>query len=540
MKNWMRIGLAFLCIHLVLPLSHVSAGALSGTIDLSDVGTSVDGVTFPGILFDDRSGVSVSNAGDINGDGIDDLLIGAYRAQPNGAFDAGETYLVYGKSGASALSGTFDLANADVTFNGIDQGDRSGFSVSNAGDINDDGIDDLLIGAKRADGNGIASAGETYLVYGKSGASALSGTFDLANADATFTGVNPIDLSGWSVSNAGDINGDGIDDLLIGAYRAEVGTGKTYLVYGKSGASALAGTIDLANADVTFKGIDGDDASGSSVSNAGDINGDGIDDLLIGASSADPNGIFGAGETYLVYGKSGASALSGTFDLANADVTFNGIGSSDQSGSSVSNAGDINGDGIDDLLIGASDADPTNEIREAGETYLIYGKSGASALSGAFDLANADVTFNGIGSSDFSGISVSNAGDINGDGIDDLLIGAVGGDPNGGEIYLVYGKSGASALAGAFDLANADVIFNGVHAQSESGISVSNAGDINGDGIDDLLIGAFGTDPNGDLDAGETYLVYGQIPEPGTLALLGLGISGLTLLRRRRNCSSLF
>ncbi len=495
----------------------VIAGELSGTLNLADLGVTFDGVVFNGIGTGDRSGDFVSNAGDMNGDGVDDLLISARRSGSGGNGSAGTTYLVYGKSGEPALTGSFDLANADVTFDGIDQGDHAGAVMSNAGDINGDGVDDLLIGAWDAAPNGNDGAGETYLIYGKSGASALSGTINLANADVTFNGIDVDDWSGGSVSNAGDINGDGIDDLLIGGTGPDPNgnnnAGETYLVYGKSGASALSGTFDLANADVTFNGIDVSDFAGRAVSNAGDVNGDGIDDLIIGASGADGTGNDDAGEAYLVYGKSGASALSGTFDLANADVIFTGIDDEDFAGRAVSNAGDVNGDGIDDLLIGAYLAHANGNI-DSGETYLIYGKSGAGALSGTIDLANADVIFTGIEPYTRSGFPVSNAGDINGDGIDDLLIAAHRADPNGnngaGETYLVYGKSGVDTLFGAFDLADADVIFNGIDIGDQSGWSVSNAGDVNGDGFDDLLIGADSADPNSVDRAGETYLVYGN------------------------------
>ncbi len=180
-------------------------------------------MTFNGIGVDDRSGDSVSSAGDINGDGIDDLLIGAPQANPNGNGDAGETDLVYGKSGGAALSGTFDLTNAD-------------------------GIDDLLIGAHLADLNSNDSAGEVCLIYGRSGASALSGIFDLADADGLFIGADGLDIAGGSVSNAGDINGDGFDDLLIGAWGADPNgidqAGETYLVYGQP--IPESGTLELA------------------------------------------------------------------------------------------------------------------------------------------------------------------------------------------------------------------------------------------------------------------------------------------------------
>ncbi len=515
--------------------SSAHAGQLSGTINLADVGTTVAGVTFTGIDAGDSSGYSVSNAGDVNGDGLDDLLIGATEAAPNG-----EAYLVYGRNGTSAFSSTFELTNADVIFSGIDVSFLHGLSVSTAGDVNADGIDDLLIGSYWADTNGSKSGG-TYLVYGRRyDNNPLSGTFDLTNADVIFNGVDSGDMSGVYVSNAGDVNGDGVDDLLIGAHQADpngVGSGETYLVYGKSYGSALSGTIDLEDiggsvAGVVFNGIDTNDSSGRYVSNAGDVNGDGIDDLLIGA--------YRVGEIYLLYGRRyDNNPLSGTFELMNADVCFKG---DNFSGVGISNAGDVNDDGVDDLLIGAFLANS-----EAGRTYLVYGQREGSALTGTIKLSDiggsvAGVIFNGIDRGDKSGFSVSYAGDTNGDGTDDLLIGAQFANPNGnewaGETYLVYGRRyDNNPLSGTFDLTNADVIFNGIDVDDRSGVDVSNAGDVNDDGLDDLLIGSVWSDPNG-MDSGETYLIYGQaIPEPGTLALVGLGLFGLARKARSKRCS---
>jgi len=356
-----------LALGALVALAAPAAAQLSGVIDLADVGGAVPGVTFSGINFGDFSGASVSSAGDVNGDGLADLLIGAYGADPGGVSDAGETYLVFG---SASLAGRFDLAAADVTFSGIDARDGSGFSVSSAGDVNGDGLADLLIGAPGVGPGGNPSPGEVYLVYGSA---SLAGSVDLAAAGVTFSGIDGGDGSGVSVSSAGDVNGDGLADLLIGAPNAGGGdsiAGETYLVYGSTN---LASNIDLAAADVTFSGIDEGDYSGVSVASAGDVNGDGLADLLIGTYGANSD----AGETYLVYGR---ASLAGSIDLADIGgavpgVTFRGIDAEERSRISVSSAGDVNGDGLADFLIGAYGADLGGGT-PAGETYLIYGQAG--------------------------------------------------------------------------------------------------------------------------------------------------------------------
>ena len=496
----------------------------------------VNGFTLNGIDADDQSGVSVSSAGDVNGDGYDDLIIGARFADPNGD-TSGETYVVYGGASAPGTGGMLDLSalvgSNGFVLNGIDAYDWSGFSVSSAGDVNGDGYDDLIIGAYLADPNGDGSAGETYVVYGGASAPGTGGMLDLSALDGTngfiLNGIDAFDRSGRSVSSAGDVNGDGYDDLIIGARYADPNgdgsAGETYLVYG--GASAPGGgMLDLSALDGTngfvLNGIDADDRSGGSVSSAGDVNGDGYDDLIIGAYRADPNGASYAGETYVVYGGASAPGAGGMLDLSALDgsngFVLNGIDAYNWSGWSVSSAGDVNGDGYDDLIIGAYRADP-NGASYAGETYVVYGGASAPGAGGMLDLSALDGTnsfvLNGIDAGDFSGFSVSSAGDVNGDGYDDLIIGARYADPNGnssGETYVVYGGASAPGAGGMLDLSALDgsngFILNGIDADDQSGFSVSSAGDVNGDGYDDLIIGANRADPNGN-DSGETYVFFG-------------------------------
>ena len=500
-----------------------------------------NGFTLTGIDAGDRSGFSVSSAGDVNGDGYDDLIIGAFRADPNGDSYAGETYIVYGGASAPGRDGVLDLSRLALDGNGfiltgIDAGDNSGTSVSSAGDVNGDGYDDLIIGARRAEPNGDFDAGETYLVYGGANAPGTGGVLNLGALDGTngfiLNGIDERDQSGWSVSSAGDVNGDGYDDLIIGANRAAPDegfyNGETYVVYGGASAPGTEGVLDLGALDGTngfiLTGIDAGDQSGNSVSSAGDVNGDGYDDLIIGAYWADPNGDSRAGETYLVYGGASAPGTGGRFNLSDLDGTngfiLTGIDAFDYSGRSVSSAGDVNGDGYDDLIIGARYADPNGDSR-AGETYLVYGGASAPGTDGMLDLSSLNGTngfiLTGIDADDFSGSSVSSAGDVNGDGYDDLIIGARFADPNGdseaGETYVVYGGASAPGTNGVLDLSGLDgtngFTLTGIDAGDRSGWSVSSAGDVNGDGYDDLIIGVPFAAPNGNIRAGETYILYG-------------------------------
>ena len=440
-----------------------SAPGTDGVLDLSAL-DGTNGFSLTGIDAGDRSGVSASSAGDVNGDGYADLIIGTRFADPNGepSDETGETYVVYGGASAPGTDGVLALSTLDgtngFTLTGIDPDDVSGASVSSAGDVNGDGYDDLIVGARRADPNGDRS-GETYVVYGGASAPGTDGVLALSALDSTngFTlnGIDQGDVSGYSVSSAGDVNGDGYDDLIIGARGADPNgarSGETYVVYGGTGAPGANGVLDLSALDgangFTLTGTDPDDRSGRSVSSAGDVNGDGYDDLIIGAHRADPNGA-SSGEVYVVYGGASAPGTDGVLALSALDgtngFTLTGIDPDDESGRSVSSAGDVNGDGYDDLIIGARFADPDGES-DAGESYVVYGGASAPGTDGVLALSALDgtngFTLTGIDPGDRSGVSVSSAGDVNGDGYDDLIIGAPGAEPNGtrsGETYVVYG-----------------------------------------------------------------------------------------------------
>ena len=337
----------------------------------------------------------------------------------------------------------------------------------------------------------------------------------------TLSGEAASDASGYSVASAGDVNGDGFADLIVGAYGNAPGgvtrTGAAYVVFGK--ASGFASNIDLSGLNGTngFKlsGVSSNDLAGHSVASAGDVNGDGYSDLIIGAFGADPNGA-SSGSSYVVFGKANGFASAIDLSALNGATGFrlDGVAANDYSGFSVASAGDVNGDGFDDVIVGAKFADPHGNL--SGASYVVFGK--ANGFASAINLSSLDgntgFSISGEAASDFSGSSVSSAGDVNGDGFADLMIGADGADANGngsGASYVVFGK--ASGFAANIDLSgltgtNGFKII-GANPNEYSGSSLGPAGDVNGDGYADLVIGARLANPHGTF-SGATYVVFGK------------------------------
>ncbi|MFW3145994.1 MAG: putative Ig domain-containing protein [Thermoplasmatota archaeon] len=394
-----------------------------------DTSLSDADASFIGENADDEAGL-VSAAGDVNGDGYDDFLIGV-PSNDEGGTDAGQTYLILGKE--SGWSMDTDLSNADASFRGQSPDDRSGCSIDGAGDVNGDGYDDILIGANQNDLGG-SNAGKSYLIFGRE--SGWSMDTPLMGADASFIGEAADDDSGYSVSGAGDVNRDGYDDILIGARNNDEGgsnTGQTYLIFGRSGGLGI--DMILTDADASFHGEGEAYRSGASVSSAGDVNGDGYDDILIGANQF--SGL--TGKTYLIFGR--ASGLTMDASLSDANASFIGENINDNSGMWIDGAGDVNGDGYDDLLIGAPSNSGGGTYK--GQAYFYFGDQTGWTMN--MELSDADASFIGEFNEDHLGQDVSSAGDFDGDGSNDILLGARWNDEGGdkaGQAYLLMGTGG--------------------------------------------------------------------------------------------------
>jgi hypothetical protein len=517
----------------------------------------------------DQLGLAVAATGDFNADGIMDILIGANGADgPGNERDhCGEAYVVFGEPGLPAqidVAGAAGLPQPDIRIYaeevglpsalGWGVGDNLG-EVITTGDVNGDGFDDIIIASTLADGpeNSRPDTGEVYIIFGKSeddwdnmrpspNAPVIFDVKGVAGPkpDVVILGADKEDVLGCGLAT-GDVDGDGIADLLTGACYADgpengrTDAGEAYAFLGRSAeAWQDISPIDLRTsptlADIVFYGADAGDYLGSAMASDRDANGDGLDDILIGARGADGigNAKPDAGEVHLFLGQDYASwgALTPVdLSITNADVTIYGGDAGDSLSSFVGLwMGHVNGDAIGDLLIGApSAAGPGNGRPGSGEAYVIFGRL---AWPGTIDLSTtpADVTIHGADPDDWLGSSIA-SGDVNDDGTADILIGAPGGDGPGngrlvpaasaywaaGEAYVVLGRAFSTEMT--IDLAtpgSAQITIYGAEIYDRLGDAIS-SGDVNGDQVDDVLVGAaYAYGPmNARPEAGEAYVVFG-------------------------------
>ncbi|RKQ87331.1 FG-GAP repeat protein [Solirubrobacter pauli] len=453
------------------------AGTLAGggPVDLlTEANLRVDGLAANAKLGD-----KIAPAGDFNGDGINDVALAVWMVGADGPTraQAGAVYVVYGKASPTNVNLGALGANG-VRIEGAIAGDHLGWSLAPAGDVNNDGKGDLLIGTPWSDPSSRTSAGGAHVVYGR----ASTAEIDLATNTAGFRidGAAAGDRTGYSVAT-GDVNGDGKRDYILGAIGAQPGgkkdAGAAYVLYGKDGQADtdLGGTYD------GFR-IDGESAAartGWSVA-SGDFDGDGKSDVAVGAIGAKD----AAGSTFVV--KGGTTGIAYRFD-GDAD---------DQSGWALA-AGDVDGDKRAELVVGVPFHGQGGSLM-SGSVYVL--KPSASHALAA--LPAGSYRIDGAKTQDGAGWSVATSGDLNGDGIGEILLGAPGADRPAipqesiGAAYAVYGSKAPTNVALA-TLGSKGVTMNGGGGfkwGDQAGWSVAGLGDITGTGVNVAAVGVPGLD----------------------------------------------
>lgn len=413
-------------------------------------------------------GYSVAGAGDVNGDGYSDVIVGA-RFYNNGTTDEGGAFIFHGSSSglSTSASTVLDCNQASSYF---------GSSVASAGDVNGDGYSDVIVGAERYD-NGQSNEGAAFVFHGSSSGVSTTASFMVEGNQSNA-------WLGKSVASAGDVNGDGYSDVIIGVYGANNGQadeGIVRIYHGSS--SGLSTTIAI-----TLEENQSDAELGHAVSSAGDVNGDGYSDVIVGARHY-TYGQSNEGVAFIYHGSS--SGINGTYaailEVNEANAEF---------GYTVACAGDVNGDGYSDVIVGAPLYDGAGSDRGVARVYHGSASGISTSHSGQVTQTQNSAQF---------GISVSSAGDVNGDGLSDIIVGADlinGSNSEEGRAYVFHGSSTgvSSTLKATLESNQASAYF---------GYSISSAGDVNADGYSDVIVGARYYD-NGETNEGAAFVYHGS------------------------------
>jgi hypothetical protein len=455
----------------------------AGTVDLkTQASVRIDGAAASAVL-----GEYATSAGDFDGDGITDVVVTNSTAA--------SAWIVFGSAGGGDVS----LASPGSRAIKITGGP---FHWAAGGrDVSGDGLDDVVLGDSSTD--------SAYVIYGSKSHSPVD-VASLGTAGFKMAG-GAGDGTGASVALSPDMNGDGRAEVIVGAFgtgnNGRAGSGSAYVVFGRTGSSDVLLTL-LGSAGFRIDGAVANHGAGSVVAGGGDVTGDGVPDVLVGAPGASFS-FATAGAVYVVPGK----ATTTNIDLNACSVCFriDGQRASDQLPRSLAITGDMNGDGLGEAAVGTDFADnPTAGDGSAGSAWVVFGKSSNSTVALA-SLGSAGFRIDGEKGTDQAARSLGAPGDVNGDGVPDVVVGALFADANArngsGSAYVVYGKSSATTVSLA-SLGSGGFRIDGAALGDNVGRSVGAGGDFNADGRPDVITGGEFADNNGS-NSGSAYIVYG-------------------------------
>ena len=515
--------LAVAAVNLLWPAAPASAQGL-GSVDL----LTEANVRIAGARTNDHAGLAVGGAGDFNGDGRADVIVGAFGADNNRLRESGSAYVIFGQPELSSVELALLGAGQGLRIDGAVEGEGAGISVAPAGDVNGDGRADVIVGASAAGHNGRRESGSAYVVFGRAAGGNLR-LSALGSGGFRIDGAAEGDAAGGAVAGVGDLNGDNRSDVVVGSQFASnnnrVDSGSAHVVLGRTASSPVDLAALPAGAGFRIDGAAAEDRAGASVAGTGDVNGDGRADLMVGAPGADANERAVSGSAHVVFG----SASPARVDLASpgqGGYRIDGAAAADTAGASVAGVGDLNGDNRGDLLVGSPGADGAGRL-DAGAAHVVFGRD----AGGAVDLGapgGGGFRIDGAGAGDLTGLSVAGIPNLVGDERPDLLIGAPQADENlregSGTAYVLPGRGSGPTV----DLRAIERI-GGFRIEGPAEVSalgvVASAGDFNGDSRPDVLAGADIADGGAPLSGAAFVVTQQRVLQPGPCANLRSGTS---------------
>ena len=500
---------------------------LSGTIDLTEA-PAKSAAKWTGTENGGLAGGAIAGIGDFDGDGRADVAVGEPKRDTAAGEDTGAVHILT----AARDGGPLEDAAKEIRIRGARAGDNAGFDVSAAGDVNGDGLADLLVGAPLADKAADATdqSGAAYLVLGRRDRTEIDLAGDFGGI--RITGAGDGAWLGRSVASLPDVTGDGRPELLVGAPRRDVGdrkeAGSVYAIF----SGAAGGPVDVSTLVEGAGGFRIDGPSGSSAGGAlaglglsaiGDLNADGRGEVLLSAPRA-PGGAAGSapvGRAYVVLGRPGPGAIDldalapeQGYAVTGVPNTREGDTAGPRFGESISGVGDVNGDELPDFIVGAHLQDGPDRVR-GGVAYVMFGKADTAAQTAPREAGPAGFRVVGVSPDDQTGAATGPVGDFNADGLADVAVGAPFADPlsraSAGAVYVVYGRKGEQRDVDLAEIGDRGMRIAGAEGDV-IGFALDGAGDIDGDGGPDLAVGG----PSIDAE----YLSNLRSTKPGTAAIV--------------------